>query len=231
MDSAMATQPGHTDISWVMLKAAKPSPITSKIAKVNGALLSFGSVDGKDKNWYRCNYTLGQVSYCYDINLRVKGQAPTHSKVWILLFQGPIIKTYYYCDCVSDSDLLATTAMETRDQLEEVQHSSKVLAPALTVIVASVAAALTVIVASVAAAAAGFIMYRRRSRRCNHTAAPPAQSCPAKLHSCSRAAMQDNHVSFHRLPTDATDVYENYDNQGELNVSASRFLLFFYSPL
>lgn len=94
-------------------------------------------------------------------------------------------KTYYYCDCASDSDLLATPAMESRDQkeeVEEVQHSIKALAAALTVITAAVAAA----------AAAGFIMYSRRKRRRNDTAAPPAQSCLAGpkasfVQSCSNA--------------------------------------------
>lgn len=190
MYSAVATQPGHTKVSWVMLKAAKPLPITSKIAEVNGTSLSFGSLDGKDKNWYRCNYTLGRVSRCYDINLRVNSRATTHSSlcnasVWILLFQGPMNnKTYYYCDCASNSDLLATPAMKSRDQkedVEEVQHSIKALA-----------AALTVITAAVAAAAAGFIMYSRCNRCRSDTAEPPAQSCPAGpkasfVQSCSNA--------------------------------------------
>lgn len=206
-----ATQPGHTDVSWMMLKAAKPVPITLNMTKVNRTLLSFGSVDGMDKHWYRCNYTLGRVSHCYDICLLVIDQAPTPSQGWILLFQGPIInKTYYHCDCASDSDLLATPAMESRDQKEEVQHSIKALA-----------AGLTVTGAAVAVAVAGCIMYSRRSRLCNHTAAPPAQGYLA-----------GPWASF--VQPCSTDYNKNDSNSGEQNIgahSAAKFLLFFYSPL
>lgn len=89
LDNTMATLPGPINVSWVMLKGAKASPITSEQAKVNGMSLVFRPVGWKDASWYRCNYTRGDVHRCYDINLQVQGQVQSHYKGQIFLFQGP----------------------------------------------------------------------------------------------------------------------------------------------
>lgn len=84
LDHTMASLPGPTNVSWVMLKAAKPLAIASERAEVNGASLSFKSVVGKDASWYRCTYTLGDVQRCYEINLQVQGQVLSYHKGHIL---------------------------------------------------------------------------------------------------------------------------------------------------
>lgn len=89
LDDTMATLPGPINVSWVMIKAAKPLPIASERAEVNGTSLSFRSVVEEDASWYRCNYSLGDVHHCYDINLQVQGQVLSHHKGQIFLFQGP----------------------------------------------------------------------------------------------------------------------------------------------
>lgn len=169
LDMTTATLRGPVDVFWEMLKAAKPLPITSETAKVNGTSLSFSSVAAKDQSWYRCTYTLGEVRHCYDINLQVQGQVMSHYKGQIFLFQGPTNnKTCYYYDCASDSDLPSTPVMVPIEEEEVVvQQSIKPLAAALTVVVAAMAAA---------AAAAGVFVCRRRSSR---AAAPRAQGFAA----------------------------------------------------
>ncbi|XP_056901407.1 uncharacterized protein LOC130532669 isoform X4 [Takifugu flavidus] len=133
LDDKMATLPGPINVSWVMLKVAKPLPIASERAEVNGTSLSFRSVVGKDASWYRCNYTLGDGHRCYDINLQVQGQVLSHYE---------------------DSELSSTPVMESREQEDEevmeVQQSIKPLA-----------AALTAIAVAMAAAAAGLFIYCR----------------------------------------------------------------------
>lgn len=179
LSNTMATLPGPINVSWVMLKAAKPLPIASERVKVNGASLSFRSVVKEDESWYRCTYTLRDVHHCYDINLQLQGQVLSYYiyiyESQIFLFQGPPNnKTYYHYDCASDSELPSTTVMESMEQEDEeveevkgvkgVQQSIKYLAAA--------------IVVAMAAAAAGCFMHRRRN---SHAAAPRAQGFEAGL--------------------------------------------------
>lgn len=173
LDDTMVTLPGPIHVSWVMLKGAKPSPIASERAEVNGTSLSFRSVVETDASWYRCNYSLGGVHRCYDTYLQVQGQVLSHYKGQIFLFQGPTNnKTYDRFDCASDSELPSKPVMESREQedeeeVKEVQQSIKYLV-----------AALTAIVVAMAAAAAGIFMHRRRN---SHAAAPRARGFEAGL--------------------------------------------------
>ncbi|TNN02461.1 hypothetical protein fugu_009948 [Takifugu bimaculatus] len=184
LDDKMATLPGPINVSWVMLKVAKPLPIASERAEVNGTSLSFRSVVGKDASWYRCNYTLGDGHRCYDINLQVQGQVLSHYE---------------------DSELSSTPVMESREQEDEevmeVQQSIKPLA-----------AALTAIVVAMAAAAAGFFMYRRRKSHAAAPGAQAFEAgLKASLpQSCGNSSVTVRSLPT-GAPTSSYDEYENTD--------------------
>lgn len=160
LDETAATQRGAADVSWVMLKAVKTVPVTSQRAEINGSSLSFRSVGKKDTSWYRCSYKQEQAQRCYDINLQVQGQGPSHWKVQMFLFQVQRKnKSYYYYDCASD--LPWGTEINSRKENEENEeaeapHSSRPVAAAVTVVLLAVV---------VAVALAGFFLHHRRNRQ------------------------------------------------------------------
>ncbi|XP_056901404.1 uncharacterized protein LOC130532669 isoform X1 [Takifugu flavidus] len=184
LDDKMATLPGPINVSWVMLKVAKPLPIASERAEVNGTSLSFRSVVGKDASWYRCNYTLGDGHRCYDINLQVQGQVLSHYE---------------------DSELSSTPVMESREQEDEevmeVQQSIKPLA-----------AALTAIAVAMAAAAAGLFIYCRcKSHAVAPGAQAFEAGLKASLpQSCGNSSVTVRSLPT-GAPTSSYDEYENTD--------------------
>ncbi|XP_075883079.1 uncharacterized protein LOC142888544 isoform X3 [Nelusetta ayraudi] len=61
-----------SSISWFLLQAGNPAPLQSNRTEKKGLLLIFQSLDGSDRNWYRCEYNLGGSQRCFEFNLQTK---------------------------------------------------------------------------------------------------------------------------------------------------------------